>query len=70
MDKKKIAFNRPMTEFERGKFEMFDLITSVFYGKRYYFLQDNGMVYSRKSGRAIVMDDAVSEFLRMLEDEG
>ena len=69
MAEKKIAFNRPMTEFERGKFEMFDLITSVYYGKQYYFLQDNGMVYSRESGKEIVMDDAVSEFLRIWEGE-
>ena len=69
MAEKKIAFNRPMTEFERGKFEMFDLITSVYYGKQYYFLQDNGMVYSRESGKEMVMDDAVSEFLRIWEGE-
>ena len=69
MAEKKIAFNRPMTEFERGEFEMFELITSVYYGKQYYFLQDNGMVYSRESGKEMVMDEAVSEFLRMWGDE-
>lgn len=69
MAEKKIAFNRPMTEFERGEFEMFELITSVYYGKQYYFLQDNGMVYSRESGKEMVMDDAVSEFLRIWEGE-
>lgn len=69
MAEKKIAFNRPMTEFERGEFEMFELITSTYHGKQYYFLQDNGMVYSRESGKEMVMDDAVSEFLRIWGDE-
>ena len=69
MAEKKIAFNRPMTEFELGEFEMFEVITSVYYGRQYYFLQDNGMVYSGESGKEMVMHDAVSEFLRILEGE-
>ena len=64
----KIASNRPMTDYERGEFDMFQLITSVFHGKQYYFLEDNGMVYSRECGKEITMDEAVNEFLRQWGD--
>lgn len=60
---KYIAEKRPMTEHERGQYEMFELITSAYYGKQYYFLQDNGMVYSRRCGKEITFPEAVSEFL-------
>ena len=61
---KYIAEKRPMTEHERGQYEMFELITSAYYGKQYYFLQDNGMVYSRACGKEITFSEAVSEFMR------
>ena len=32
-----------------GEWDMFDLITSTYYGKTMYFKQDNGVVYSRYS---------------------
>jgi len=43
--------------------ELFDLITSVYYGKRYYFRERHGMVYSRASHEYMSMDEAVNEFL-------
>ena len=58
---KYIAEKRPMTEYERGQYDMFELITSAYYGKQYYFLQDNGMVYSRACGKEITFSEAVSE---------
>ena len=42
---------------------MFELITSVYYGKQYYFLQDDGLVYSRKSHKYMTEDAAIDEFL-------
>lgn len=52
-----------MSEFERGEWEMFCLITSAWYGKQYYFMQDNGIVYSRDSGKYMTAQDAYNEFL-------
>ena len=49
-----------------GEWEMFTLITSAFYGKEYYFMQDDGIVYSRASCEYMKKDDAISEFLRVI----
>ena len=47
-----------------GEWDMFDLITSVYYGKQYYFLEDDGkIVYSRVSGKYMSRDAAYQEFL-------
>lgn len=62
-EKKYIAEKRPMTEYERGQYDMFALITSAYYGKQHYSLQDNGMVYSRVCGKEITFSEAVSEFV-------
>lgn len=43
--------------------ELFDLITSVYYGKRYYFEESDGMVYSRLSHERMTKEAALSEFL-------
>ena len=52
-----------MSEYERGEWEMFCLITSVWHGKQYYFMQDDGTVYSRDSGKYMTAQDAYNEFL-------
>lgn len=66
----KIAYNRKMTPFEQGQFDMFRLITSVWHGKQYYFLQDNGMVYSRECCKEITFAEAQKEFLGKIGDDG
>lgn len=55
-----------MTEYERGQWEMFSLLTSVYWGKQYYFMEDNGLVYSRDSGKYMTFDDAVCEFTKKI----
>ena len=52
-----------MSEYERGEWEMFCLITSAWHGKQYYFMQDDGTVYSRDSGKYMTAQDAYNEFL-------
>jgi hypothetical protein len=47
---------------------MFELITSVYYGKQYYFLQDDGLVYSRKSHKCMTEDAAIDEFLDAISE--
>ena len=49
--------------------EMFSLITSVWHGKQYYFMQDNGLVYSRKSHLTMTKGDALDEFLKEVESD-
>lgn len=57
-----------MTDYERGRWEMFLLCSCAEYGKQCYFLQDDGTVYSRESGRYMSVADAETEFLNRLED--
>lgn len=59
-----------MTEFERGEWEMFVMLSSAWHGKQYYFMQDNGIVYSRESGKYMTFDDAVAEFANRIGDDG
>lgn len=61
-------------EYDRGyadgKWEMFSLITSVFYGKGCYFLDGDGMVYSRWSGKTLRnIDEALNEWLSQYREE-
>ena len=43
--------------------ELFELITSAYYGKMYYFRNEDGTVYSRASHENMSEDAAVREFL-------
>lgn len=58
-----------MTDFEKGRFDIFELITSAYHGKQYYFLEDeeNSLVYSRESHRVMPMESAVIEFLKHMD---
>lgn len=58
-----------VSERKVGEWQMFDLITSTYYGKGMYFKQDNGTVYSRYSCEYMSMDKAISEFLALMEKE-
>lgn len=51
---------------KQGEWEMFELITSVYFGKQYYFRQGNGIVYSRESGKYLQEDEAIREFLEII----
>lgn len=59
-----------MSEYDRGFWEMFLLLSTGYWGKQYYFLQDDGRVYSRQSGRYMAFDDAVVEFAIQIGDDG
>lgn len=47
----------------KDAYEMFELISGVYFGKQYYFVDNNDMVYSRFSHSYMTKDDALSEFL-------
>lgn len=52
-----------MNEYDRGMWDMFVRISSAWHGKTYYFLQDNGTVYSRDSCTYMTVDEAYREFI-------
>lgn len=53
-------------EITESAWEMFELITSVYFGKQYYFVEDNGLVYSRETHKHMTKDDAINEFLNII----
>ena len=59
-----------MSDFDRGRFEVFDRITSAYYGKQYYFWQRWNIVYSRNSCKNMTLDDAIDEFVAKIYDDG
>lgn len=55
-----------MTDFELGKWSMFDLISSVILGRQVYILNEDGSVFSRYTCKDMTLADAYNEFLRAL----
>lgn len=53
---------------KRGEWDMFELITSAWYGKQYYFKQSNDIVYSRLYHKYMTVDEAIIEFLGEITD--
>ena len=47
----------------KDAYEMFELISGVYFGKQYYFEDNNDMVYSRLSHSYMTKYDALKEFL-------
>lgn len=52
------------------EWELFDLITSTYYGKGMYFRQSDGAVYSRCSNKYMTPDEAIIEFCGLIGDDG
>lgn len=57
-------------QYERGSYDVLDVLSAAWHGKRYYFLQDDGTVYSRDSGKYMTLDDAIVEFAQKIGDDG
>lgn len=56
-------------ERKKGEWDMFDLISSAYYGKGMYFKQNNDIVYSRHSGEYMTVDEAIREFISLIDEE-
>lgn len=56
-------------EMNMREWELFSLLSAVWYGKDAYFWQNNGMVYSRISGEDMTFDQAVDEFVYELRKD-
>lgn len=54
--------------YEAGKWDMFFAITSAWYGKQCYGLENNGMVYSRRSCQTMEREAAYTEFIDAIAD--
>ena len=54
--------------YMRGEWDMFQTITSAWYGKQCYGLENNGMVYSRRSGQTMEREAAYMEFIDAIAD--
>lgn len=48
---------------DKSAWELFELITSTYYSKTYYFAEDSGLVYSRASHKYMTKEQALDEFL-------
>ena len=59
-----------MSDYERGEYDVLALLSSAWHGKQYYFAQDNGLVYSRDSGKYMTLDEAITEFANEIGDDG
>ena len=49
-------------KFKDGQWEVFELITSTYFGKQYYFLENDERIYIRYSQKYMSLDEAISEF--------
>ena len=50
-------------------FEVLNRLSAAYEGKQMYFLQSNGLVYSRYEGEYQTLEDAIDDFARRLSDE-
>ena len=54
--------------FKDGQWDVFELITSTYFGKQYYFIESDGHVYSRQSHKYMSFDEAMIEFCSFISD--
>ena len=56
-------------QLESSRWELFDDLSTAYYGKVMYGLNDDGTVYSRYLCDTMSFDQAVDEFRRLISDE-
>ena len=56
-------------QLESSRWELFEGLSTAYYGKQMYGLNDDGTVYSRYSCDTMSFDQAVDEFRRLISDE-
>lgn len=54
----------------KREWDLFDLLSSAWHGKAYYFKQEDGSVYSRESCEYLTFDQAIDEFAQSLTVAG
>lgn len=61
------ALDYDRDQYKQGEWDMFELISSAWYGKRMYFREMGGMVYSKVTHKTMLQDAAIDEFLERIE---
>lgn len=56
-------------QLEEREWELLNLLSRAWYGKQYYFKQEDGTVYSRKSCQYLTFDESIDEFAQSLTVE-
>ena len=56
-------------QLESSRWELFEELSTAYYGKQMYSLNDDGTVYSRYSCDTMPFERAVDEFRRLIADE-
>ena len=54
---------------ELTPYDVLVVLSNSYWGKQYYFEQDDGMIYSRDSGKYMTLEDAVIEFAERIGDD-
>lgn len=58
------------SDYEWTPFDVLVVLSGAWWGKQYYFEQDNGQIYSRDSGKYMTLDEAIAEFAEKIGDDG
>ena len=61
-------FYDPFSKYEAGQWNMFEMLSTAYYYKQYYFLQNDGSIYSRKSNKYMTCEEAYNEFIKTLKE--
>lgn len=56
-------------QLESSRWELLEELSTAYYGKQMYGLNDDGTVYSRYSCDTMSFEQAVNEFRRLISDE-
>lgn len=57
-------------QLEPREWELFERLSSAWFGKQYYSKQDDGTVYSRMSCKYLTFDQAINEFANAITVAG
>lgn len=61
-------FDRKENKTDTTPFEVLETISTAYYGKQMYFLQDDGFIYDRVYGKYISLEEAIDEFASKLAE--
>ena len=64
-----VAKNAPAVDADNPGWDVFDDLTSAYYGKQMYFTQPDGTIYSRLSCGYITFEKALAEFREAIAKE-
>lgn len=65
----KLSFRESLHELiDSCEWDIFEMLSTAFYGKKYYFLQYDGTIYSRKCDKYLTRNEAILEFMMTLHN--